>query len=57
MLRALGGFAAVGCAGGGYYYYQQHRPPPVDSALQPNKSLTCKLLDVEKLTTDTSRFR
>ena len=33
------------------------RPPPVSSALQLDKSLTCKLRSVEKLNHNTSRFR
>merc|ERR1712153_262159 len=61
MLRVLSrvtAVGAVGCAGGGgWYYYQQNRPPPVESSLQPGKSLTCKVLEIENLTTDTRRFR
>ena len=61
MLRVLSrvtAVGAVGCVGGGgWYYYQQNCPPPVESSLQPGKSLTCKVLEIENLTTDTRRFR
>jgi len=61
MLRAAGrATAALGVAfggGAGLWYAYTHRPPPVDSALQHNKSLTCKLLQVSPLTHDTALFR
>jgi len=61
MLRALSrvtAVGAVGCAGGAaWYYFEKNRPPPTHSALQPGKSLSCKLQHVEQLTTDTARFR
>ena len=61
MLRGVGRAVAVvtagGCAGGGYFWYEYKSLPPVDSALQPGKTLTCKLLSVEPLTRDTARYR
>ena len=58
MLRGLGRAAAVvtagGCAGGAYFWYEYKSLPPVDSALQPGKTLTCKLLSVEHPTGEMS---
>ena len=61
MRRAVAALAGGGgCAAAGFYgyqWYQRNGPPPTSSALQPNRSLPCKLRDVKKLTPDTSRFR
>ena len=61
-MPAMRRVAAVVAAGGGcglvaWRFLSQDRTPPVSSALQPNKSLTCKLRSVEKLNHNTSRFR
>jgi len=45
----------------GLYYYNNNRDsssiPPLSSALQPNQSLQCPLIEKEQLTHDTARFR
>ena len=63
MLRRLGRAgaalgASAGCGLGAWHYYSTREwLPPLHSALQPGKSLRCRLLHSETLTHDTSRFR
>ena len=65
LLRACkkaGLAAAAGTLGGGgwYLYANPHLlsgGPPADSALQPGKSLTCEVREVEQLSADTKRLR
>ena len=44
---------------GGWWLYSSSgdKHPPLHSALQPNKSLRCRLRQVDKVSHDTSRFR
>ena len=68
MLRGAAVVTGSGAAAlGGWWLYAEamkhHRKqrrlqlPPVDAALQPNKSLTCRLRSRKTLTHDTACFR
>jgi hypothetical protein len=59
--KAAWAAAAGTLSGSGWYLYSnQHLLsglPPVHSALQPGKSLTCAVREVEQLSHDTKRLR
>jgi hypothetical protein len=68
MLRGAAAVTGTGVVGiGGWWAYteamklqrkqRKAQLPPVDAALQPNKSLSCRLRSRQTLTHDTARYR
>jgi len=60
MLRvAFAGSSTAAAVAGAWWLFRSKEalPPPLDSALQPNVSLACRLREVEALSGDTARFR
>ncbi|KAJ1451911.1 hypothetical protein M885DRAFT_487151 [Pelagophyceae sp. CCMP2097] len=55
VAAAVGGSAAAAAAGYAYYA-SRDRLPPLDSALQPGRSLNCRLSSVEAVSRDSARF-